>query len=155
MTSNIASAVRRSDQIFSEQVGDKTTLDCGVAYFDLQYPHSTQDNALREVWVEQADAMPAAWAEVEQLYADRGAECLFELQRVTERVFVGQQRRQNLHIQVGQKTEFVFEPLAAARARHDRKPARLKIVNPVDLSFQGASALLQTTGPRAHPGGLL
>ena len=75
MTSNIASAVRRSDQIFSEQVGDKTTLDCGVAYFDLQYPHSTQDNVLREVWVEQADAMPAAWAEVEQLYADRGAEC--------------------------------------------------------------------------------
>ncbi len=75
MISHITSAVRRADQVFSEQVGDKATLDCGIAFFDVQYPHSAQDNALREVWVEQPDAMPAAWAQVEQLYADRGTEC--------------------------------------------------------------------------------
>ncbi len=75
MTSHIASAVRRADQVFSEQVGDKFTLDCGVAFFDVEYPHSAQDNVLREVWVEQPEAMPAAWAEVEQFYADRGTKC--------------------------------------------------------------------------------
>ncbi len=75
MISHIASAVRRADQVFSEQVGDKFTLDCGVAFFDVEYPHSAQDNVLREVWVEQSDAMPAAWEQVEQFYSDRGTEC--------------------------------------------------------------------------------
>ncbi len=75
MTSHIASAVRRADQVFSEQVGDKSTLDCGVAFFDVEYPHSAEDNVLREVWVEQPEAMPAAWAQVEQFYTDRGTEC--------------------------------------------------------------------------------
>ena len=75
MASHIASAVRRADQVFSEQVGDRATLDCGVAFFDVEYPRSAQDNVLREVWVEQSDAMPAAWAQVEQLYSDRGTEC--------------------------------------------------------------------------------
>ena len=75
MTNHIASAVRRADQVFSEQVGDKVTLECGIAFFDAGYPDSAQDNALREVWVEEADAMPAAWAEVEQFYADRSLEC--------------------------------------------------------------------------------
>ena len=75
MTRHIVSAVRRADQVFSEQVGAKTTLDCGVAYFDVDYPHSAQDNVLREVWVEQSEALPAAWAQVEQFYSDRGTEC--------------------------------------------------------------------------------
>ena len=75
MINHIASAVRRADQVFSEQVGDKSTLDCGVAFFDVEYPHSAQNNVLREVWVEQSEAMPAAWAQVEQFYSDCGTEC--------------------------------------------------------------------------------
>lgn len=75
MSDNIVSAVRRADQIFSEQLGEKVTLECGIAFIDTEYPHSIDDNVFREVWVDQPEKMPAAWSEVEQFYAQRNVVC--------------------------------------------------------------------------------
>ena len=62
MANEVISAIRRADQVFYEQVGEKITLEHGIAFFDAAYPHARQDNAFREVWVADPGVMPAAWA---------------------------------------------------------------------------------------------
>ncbi len=71
----ITSGVRRADQVFYEQVGEKTTLQHGIAFHDVEYPQSTDDNAFREVLIEDPAALPDAWAEAEQFYESRGLCC--------------------------------------------------------------------------------
>jgi len=75
MSSSIVSAIRRADQIFFEQVGEKLTLEHGVAFFDRDYPQSRQDNVFQEVWVEKAELMPQAWDEVEAFYKSHDLSC--------------------------------------------------------------------------------
>ena len=75
MANEVVSAIRRADQVFYEQVGEKITLEYGIAFFVTECPHAQQDNAFREVWVADLGAMPAAWAEVEAFYARRDLTC--------------------------------------------------------------------------------
>ena len=34
----VTSSIRRADQMFAEQVGENTTLDHGIAFWDQDYP---------------------------------------------------------------------------------------------------------------------
>ena len=75
MSSSIVSAIRRADQIFFELVGEKLTLEHGIAFFDQEHPRSQRDNVFREVWVEEAELMPQAWDEVEAFYKSHDLSC--------------------------------------------------------------------------------
>lgn len=71
----VTSSIRRADQMFAEQVGENTTLDHGIAFWDQDYPSSKEGNAIREVWVEGDQALLDAWNQVEEFYHARQLKC--------------------------------------------------------------------------------
>lgn len=71
----VISGVRRAEQVFHEQVGQKQTLEYGIAFFDVEYPQSQQDNAFREVLIENPQVVPQAWAEAQAFYGQRKLQC--------------------------------------------------------------------------------
>lgn len=71
----VVAGIRRAEQVFYEQVGDRRTLEHGIAFFDVDYPGSAQDNAFREVLVASSDDLPAALADVEAFYASHNLTC--------------------------------------------------------------------------------
>lgn len=68
-----ASAVRRSNQVYYEQVAGRETIACGYAYYSSDYPRVAACNFLGEVLLD--DDTPNPSALVDEFYADRGLEC--------------------------------------------------------------------------------
>jgi GNAT superfamily N-acetyltransferase len=75
MTYNTLSALRRTDQLYYEQISARRTLECGLAFTAREFPTSVGDNAFREVLLPEGHGMDAAWREVEDFYSTQGLVC--------------------------------------------------------------------------------
>lgn len=68
-------AVRRSNQVYCEQLAERHTLDCGIAFMCPQFPGLFEGNHLREVINPSGQSLTEAFDEVESLYRSKGLKC--------------------------------------------------------------------------------
>jgi GNAT superfamily N-acetyltransferase len=66
-------SVRRSNQVYSEQVGRRRLLDCGCAYYNRDYPRVPLCNFVGEVVLDVAGGDP--WRQVEDFYGEQNLTC--------------------------------------------------------------------------------
>ena len=66
-------AVRRTNQVYFEQVCRCRLLDCGCAYFNPEYPRLASCNFVGEVLLASAGSDP--WEQVESFYRDKNLTC--------------------------------------------------------------------------------
>ena len=66
-------AVRRTNQVYLEQVCRCQRLDCGCAYFKPEYPRLPSCNVVSDVLLTSAESDP--WEQVEAFYRDRSLTC--------------------------------------------------------------------------------
>ena len=70
----VLSAVRRTEQVYWEQICEWESLEYGVAFSCPRYPDLAGAQQLRDVWLAELDG-PAAFDRAEQYYADRNLTC--------------------------------------------------------------------------------
>jgi len=66
-------AIRRSNQVYFEQVASRETIDLGYAYTNAAFPSLAECNFLGEVLLDEDRA--SAFDRVERWFAERGATC--------------------------------------------------------------------------------
>lgn len=69
------SAVRRAGQVYYEQVAERQTLSCGIAFYSQRYAGLSAANQVREVVLAGGRTMEQAYPEVEAFYASQGLTC--------------------------------------------------------------------------------
>jgi GNAT superfamily N-acetyltransferase len=69
------SAVRRAAQVEYEQLLQRQTLDCGIAFYSREYQPLGQANQVREVVLAGKRTMQQAFEEVESFYGGMGLAC--------------------------------------------------------------------------------
>lgn len=69
------SAIRRSNQIFHEQLAERATLSCGIAFTCTRYPRLPGVNQVREVVIPAGGSMASCFEEVDAYYRERGLLC--------------------------------------------------------------------------------
>lgn len=70
-----AGSVLRAKQAYLELMGVKVTLDCGIAFRCEEVPGYLEGQQFREVMVESAAELPAAFAQAETHFAEHDARC--------------------------------------------------------------------------------
>jgi len=65
----------RSTQAYCQQLCEKQTLDHGIAFYSSRYPFLSEVNQFREVVIENAADIPAAFDEAERWFLQQGLIC--------------------------------------------------------------------------------
>ncbi len=72
---DVLSAVHRSKQAYHDQISEKQTLSCGIAYRSTDYPRLFECNHLREVILPTQGTLAEFWDEVQSFYAEHELTC--------------------------------------------------------------------------------